>query len=388
MSYAGSARPAQLVAAHRRFGRRFPDRPRLPKRPRAAGEPIRVGLVSGDFRWHSTAFLLPPLLRHRDASRWRAHLYSSGNAKDAMSDRFRAMSDGWTSIAGLDDDEALRTIRNDGIDVLIDLNGHTSGHRLSLFARRAAPVQATWLDYPGSTGLTQVDYAISDPHHSPPGSEGEYVEAVVRLPHNRFCYEPPAAPDVAPLPAASAGRVTFGSFNSVYKISPACVAAWSRILTALPESRLRLIVAPTAVAWVRARFAEHGIGAERVELLGSAPQAEMLARYGEIDLGLDTFPYSGGLTTCEALWMGVPVVTFPGDRVAGRHTTAHLRTVGLDEMVAADLDDYVVRAVALARDLEGLAGVRQSLRARMASSPLVDGRRFASDFADLLERIA
>jgi protein O-GlcNAc transferase len=387
MSYAESARPRDLVAAHRAFGMTFPECPRPPKRLRPAGEPIRVGLISGDFRWHSTAFLLPPLLRNRDRRRWRAHLYSNVGTADAMTGHFREMSDGWTDIAGVGDADVVRAIGNDAIDILIDLNGHTAGHRLSVFARRAAPVQATWLDYPGSTGLRQVDYAITDIHHSPPGTEGDYVETVVRLPHNRFCYEPPAAPEVTPLPAATSGRVTFGSFNSVYKISPGCIGAWARILAAVPGSRLRLVAPPTAAASLRSRFAVHGIGADRVELLGSVPHFELMARYGDIDLALDTFPYSGGLTTCEALWMGVPVVTFPGDRTAGRHSTAHLRTVGLDDLVAADRDGYVDRAISLARDLGTLATLRRDLRGRMAASPLIDGPAFARDFADLLETL-
>ncbi len=387
MSYAETARPSDLVAAHRAFGLRFPERARPARRSRPPADPIRVGLVSGDFRWHSTAFLLPPLLRNREPRRWRAHLYSNGAISDDMTERFRRMSDAWTEITALDDEAAERRVRADGIDILIDLNGHTNGHRLGLFARRPAPVQATWLDYPGSTGLRQVDYAITDAHHAPPGTEGDYVETVLRLPHNRFCYEPPATGDVTDLPAAKSGRITFGCFNALYKVSPGCIRAWARILEAVPGSRLRLIGLPQAEARLRRRFVEQGIQPERMELMASVPHAALMARYGEIDLALDSFPYSGGLTTCEALWMGVPVVTCPGDRVAGRHSTAHLRTVGLGDLVAADLDGYVDRAVAMARDLAGLAALRRRLRPMMAASPLVDGPGFARAFADVLEAI-
>jgi protein O-GlcNAc transferase len=389
LSYADGTSPGRLAMAHRAFGRRFPERPAPPRRIRPPADPIRVGMVSGDFRWHATAFFLPPLLLHRDRSRWQVRLYANVAAADGATERFRALADAWTDIHGVDDDAAERRIRADNIDVLIDLNGHTRGHRLGLFARRLAPVQATWMDYPGSTGLRQVDYAITDRHHSPPGTESDYVETILRLPHDRFCYETPAvAEPVGGPPAATNGYITFGCFNALYKIGSACVAAWSRILDAVPESRLRLLGAPAAEAIFRQRFARHGIAPERIEVMPPAPQPVVMARYGGIDLALDSFPYSGGLTTCEALWMGTPVVTFPGDRVAGRHSTAHLRTIGFDGLVAADVDAYVARAIDLSRDVAGLTALRREIRPRMAASPLVDGPGFARDFETLLASIA
>ena len=388
LSYADAPSRAEVAAAHRSFGRRFPARPAPSRRARPSADPIRVGLVSGDYRWHATAFFLPPLLENRDRRRWQVHLYSNVGASDGATERFRALADDWTDIRVLDDDAAAARIRADGIDVLIDLNGHTRGHRLGVFARRPAPVQANWMDYPGSTGLSQIDYAITDRHHSPPGTEDDYVETVLRLPNDRFCYEPPAATDsVKSAPVAENGYVTFGCFNALYKIGPACIAAWARILSAVPDSRLRLLGATAAVPILKGRFAAHGIDPARVEVLAPAPQPVVMARYGEIDIALDSFPYSGGLTTCEALWMGVPVVTFPGERVASRHSTAHLRTVDLDGLVAADLDGYVARAIDLARDRVGLGKLRQEIRPRMASSPLVDGPAFARDFEALLARI-
>ncbi len=389
LSYADAVPPDRLAAAHRSFGRRFPEAPAPARRPRPPVDPIRVGLVSGDYRLHATAFFLPPLLLNRDRSMWRAHLYSNVSTPDAATTRFREMADAWTDIGSLADDEIAHRVRADGIDVLIDLNGHTRGHRLGLFALRTAPVQANWMDYPGSTGLGQIDYAITDRHHSPPGTERDYVETILRLPHDRFCYEPPAtAAPVGASPAVDAGVVTFGCFNALYKIGPACVAAWSRILDAVPGSRLRLLGAPALESVFKKRFAHHGVNAARVEVMASAPQTEVMARYGGIDLALDSFPYSGGLTTCEALWMGVPVVTFPGNRVAGRHSTAHLRTVGLDDLVASDVDGYVARAIDLARDIAGLAALRREIRPRMAASPLVDGPGFARDFETLLRSVA
>lgn len=388
LSYADALSRARIAAAHASFGRRFPATQAPRKRARAPADPIRVGLVSSDYRWHATAFFLPPLLENRDRGRWRAHLYSNVSAPDAATERFRRMADAWTDISGLGDDAATERIRADGIDLLIDLNGHTRGHRLGLFARRPAPVQANWMDYPGSTGMTQIDYAITDRHHSPPGTEADYLETVLRLPNDRFCYEPPpAAEPVREAPVVKTGRVTFGCFNALYKIGPACIFAWSRILAATPDSRLRLVGAPAAAPAFRERFAAHGIDPDRIEVLAPSSQPVLMARYGEIDLALDSFPYSGGLTTCEALWMGVPVVTFPGNRIASRHSTAHLRTVGLADLIAVDVDDYVQRAIDLARDPSGLAALRRGIRPRMAASPLVDGRAFARDFEALLTRI-
>ncbi len=387
LSYAETPTRAQVAASHRSFGRRFAERPAPPRRVRPPADPIRVGMVSSDYRWHATAFFLPPLLENRDRGRWRAHLYANVASPDAATERFRAMADAWTDIRGMDDETAATRIRADDIDVLIDLNGHTRGHRLGLFAHRSAPVQANWMDYPGSTGLGQIDYAITDRHHTPPGTEDDYVETVLRLPNDRFCYEPPAAAEPVNLaPAAESGSITFGCFNALYKIGPACIAAWARILEAVPGSRLRLLGALDLAPSFKARFEMHGIDPTRIEVLPPAPQPVVMARYAGIDVALDSFPYSGGLTTCEALWMGVPVVTFPGDRVASRHSTAHLRTVGLGDLVAADVDGYVARAVDLARDT-GLARLRQEIRPRMAASPLVDGRRFARDFEELLARI-
>lgn len=387
LSYAESPTRARVAASHRSFGRRFAQRPAPPRRARPPGDPIRVGMVSGDYRWHATAFFLPPLLENRDRGRWRAHLYANVASPDAATERFRAMADAWTDIRGLDDEAAAERVRADGIDILIDLNGHTRGHRLGLFARRPAAVQATWMDYPGPTGLAQIDYAITDRHHTPPGTEDDYVETVLRLPNDRFCYEPPASAEpVSPAPATANGYVTFSCFNALYKIGPACIAAWATILKAVPGSRLRLLGATALASSFRQRFATHGVDPVRIEVLSPAPQPVVMARYGGIDLALDSFPYSGGLTTCEALWMGVPVVTFPGERVASRHSTAHLRTVGLDDLVAVNVDGYIARAIDLARD-PGLARLRQEIRPRMAASPLVDGRTFARDFEELLARI-
>jgi predicted O-linked N-acetylglucosamine transferase (SPINDLY family) len=388
LNYAETGTAGEIAARHRAYGRRFPPRPRPTRRPAGPKDRLRVGLISGDFRWHSTAFFLPPLLRHRRRDEFEYRLYSNVKSPDAMTERFKAWSDAWVDIANLDDDAVARRLVDDRVDVLVDLNGHTQGNRLGVLARRAVATQATWLDYVGSTGLSQVDYAVTDWHHSPAGTEGDYVESLIRLPDNRFCYEPPAdSPPVVASPAIRAGHATFGYFGAIYKLGPRLFSAWSRILSRAPASRLRLIAPDSAKPRLHGIFEGLGVDPGRVDIMASVPHGELLARYGTVDIALDSFPYSGGLTTCEALWMGVPVVTFPGDRVAGRHATAHLRTAGLAELIADDVEGYVARAVSLAEEPERIATLRADLRRRLGASPLTDGPRFARSFEDALRRM-
>ena len=261
--------------------------------------------------------------------------------------------------------------------------------RLGLFARRPAAVQATWMDYPGPTGLAQIDYAITDRHHTPPGTEDDYVETVLRLPNDRFCYEPPASAEpVSPAPAIANGYVTFGCFNALYKIGPACITAWATILKAVPGSRLRLLGATALASSFRQRFATHGVDPARIEVLSPAPQPVVMARYGGIDLALDSFPYSGGLTTCEALWMGVPVVTLAGRTHVARVGASLLTHTGLAERIATSPDNYVERAIAAAHDLPRLAELRRTLREHMRASPLCDAPRFTRGLEDAFETMA
>jgi predicted O-linked N-acetylglucosamine transferase (SPINDLY family) len=264
---------------------------------------------------------------------------------------------------------------------------------LLVFARKPAPIQITWAGYVGTTGLTAMDYLLADRHEVPPEAERYYRERVLRMPDGYVCYDPPAyAPAVAPLPALEQGNVTFGCFNNPAKITPQAIEVWARILRRLPGARLVLKFKGWDNSGVAGRFREMfvnlGIDPGRVEFLGSAPHAKFLTEYNRIDLALDPFPYCGGLTTCEALWMGVPVVTCPGETFASRHSLSHLSNVGLTETIARDLDEYVELAVSLASDLPRLAALRAGLRERMAASPLCDGPRFARQFMELLRGIA
>jgi predicted O-linked N-acetylglucosamine transferase (SPINDLY family) len=272
-------------------------------------------------------------------------------------------------------------IRQDGIDILVDLAGHTAGNRLPVFARKPAPVQASWAGYVGTTGLAAIDYLITDRWQSPAGSERYMAESLARLPDGYVCWSVPGhAPEVGPLPATSAGAVTFGCFNTLAKINPPVIALWARLFRQLPGSRLVLKTRELADTSVREHILElfdaEGVTAARITLEDRSPHPELLARYNGIDIALDAFPYSGGVTTIEALWMGVPVVTMPGERFASRHSLSHLSNIGLEELVADGPDDYLRIAAALARDLPRLQALRRGLRNRMRASPLLQSQRF------------
>ncbi len=353
---------------------------------------LAVGIVSADFRQSSTALLAMPLFEQWPAD-WTVTLYSNTERVDDWTMRFRRTSTRWVDIVGLDDEAAAARITDDAVDVLIDLNGHTLGGRLGMFARKPAPVQLAWLDYVGTTGLVTFDGIVADAGHLPDADQRWYVEPIRRVRHNLYRFSPPpGAPDVAPLPAGRAGMVTFGCFNSPYKLSDTILSVWADILRAAPSARL-VLNAPAyrladTTARFRALFARHGIDPGRVEMRpGAAGPADMLSAYADIDIGLDSFPYSGGLTTIEALYMGVPVVTMPGERFGARHASVHLRTVGLGDWIARDAQDYVEIAVRGAADLQGLAAVRSGLRAKVEGSALMDANALAEDFSRLVRAL-
>ena len=383
LTYSPALSPEALLAEHRDWDRRHAPAT-TPKTFANDPDPerrLRIGLVSADFLMHPVGFFLARVLAARARSAVELFCYDNTPAPDAVTAELRALADQWRPIAGLSDDDAEAMIREDRIDILVDLAGHTGDNRLLLFARKPAPVQASWLGYPSTTGLSAIDYLIMDAVAVPPGEERWCSEAVVRLPHGRFCYAPPDyAPAVADRP--DVGPVVFGSFNNLTKVGPEVVRLWAEVLKAAPGSRLMLKSKSLAGAETRDRwtgaFAEAGIGPERLELRGLSPHLGMLAEYGDIDIALDPFPFCGGTTSCEALWMGVPVVTLPGERPASRQTLGFLQTLGLDELVADSEADYVRIASGLAADPARRAELRRELRPRMAASPLCDGARFAA----------
>lgn len=270
------------------------------------------------------------------------------------------------------------------MDILVDLDGHSPTGRPRLFARKPAPVQVEWLDYFDTSGLATMDYILTDPYTTPADSPQRFSETPYRLPHTRFCYTPPEyVPPVAGPPCLTGRPFTFGSFNRQDKLNPTLLARWAEILLAAPGSRLLLKNRALEAAAVRASvlesFGKAGIGPDRLLLRGPSPHADMLAEYAEVDVALDTFPYNGGLTSCECLWMGVPIVALEAERMIGRQTAAMLRLLGLDDWVADSPADYVRLAVAKSREPAALAPLRAGLRERMAASPLCDAGRFAVD---------
>ncbi len=360
--------------------------------PGSASGPIRVGLVSGDLRNHPVGYFLEGLLEAADPERITFLAFPTGTAEDELTARIRRRVATWQPIAGLDDEAAARSIRATGVQILLDLSGHTAGNRLPVFCWRPAPVQASWLGYFATTGLAEIDYVIADPQVSPPGASGEFVEQVWPLPDIYYCFTPPAVTvEVSPLPARSTGSITFGCFNTLAKINDVVIATWARVLRAVPDSRLVLKAPPlgeaAACAALRARFAAHGIAGERLLLEQASSRAEYLRAHHRIDVALDPFPFPGGTTTFEALWMGVPVLTRTGDRFLSRVGETIMRNAGLPDWVAEDEDDYIDTAVRLTADLDRLARLRHDLRVRVLASPLFDASRFARQFEDAMSGI-
>jgi predicted O-linked N-acetylglucosamine transferase (SPINDLY family) len=344
---------------------------------------LRVGYVSSDFRLHSVAYFIEPVLAHHDHDRFEIHCYSGVRNPDEVTRLLQGHADVWHDIFDLSDAELARRIADDGIDLLLDLGGHTYGNRLLAFARKPAPLQLTWIGYPNTTGMSQIDYRLTDALADPPGqSDRLYAEKLVRLPGCFCVYQPPRdAPNVAPLPLQRRGHVTFGCFNNPCKLNPAVLDLWARILSEVPGSTLVLKGYRNRVRHhldeMRRLFSVRGIDLERILLWEMKEgSAEHLACYGEVDIALDPFPYNGVTTTCEALWMGVPVITLAGDRHSGRTGLTLLTHAGVGELAASSPDEYVRLAVELAGDRGRLEGYRSGLRPRMGASPMTNAPAF------------
>ena len=364
--------------------------PLMPANPdfdldRTAGRRLRVGYVSPDFRQHAVAFFAEPLLAAHDHSAVELYCYADVPAPDAVTERFRALADHWCNAVGLSDAQLADQIRRDRIDILVDLAGHTAGNRLLAFARKPAPVQVAYiLGHGYSSGLTAMDAFLSDAILTPAGTDALFSESLIRLSRIPLIYAPPSEmPDVSTLPALTNGFITFGYFGRTVRLNDAVLAAWARILRAVPESRLMLnsspFSEPAGKEQMAARFAALGIEPARLALVCTAPQPLTWAAYGEIDIALDPFPHNAGTTTIEALWQGVPVVSLVGRPTVGRFGTAILHAVGMDDWVAGDVDAYVARAVAATADLDALAHLRLELRPRFAASPLRDAAGLARE---------
>lgn len=341
---------------------------------------LRLGYVSPDFRAHAVQQFLVPLLEHHDRSTFDIFLYSSVERPDAETGWYRKVAgERFRDISALDDVRAADLVRSDKVDILVDLALHSSGNRLRVFAHKPAPVQITWLGYAGTTGLDAIDFRITDPYVDPPLTDlGVYSERCLHLPETAWCYSS-LVPElnVSALPARTDGTITFGSQNNTRKLHPKLLTLWARVLGAVSDSRLFLYAEEYARERVLHTLAQSGIDAGRIEFGDRVSRPEYLRRYQRIDIALDTFPFNGATTTLDALWMGVPVVTLTGGTAVHRAGTSIAMNLGLPELVATTEDEFVARAVALARDLERLSQLRSELRARLEASPLGDAARFA-----------
>lgn len=396
LTYLPDETPESVFDRHRQWARRH-EEPKLPDQPRysAGDDPersLRIGYVSGDFKTHPVGFLLRDVVGRHDRTSFQTYCYSMAPEGDELTAAIRAAADVWRDELMSSDSDLAARIRDDRIDVLVDLSGHTAFNRLPVFALRPAPVQATWIGYFHSTGMRSIDYFISDPHTSPSGCGQLFSEIPVHLPHSRFCYSPPDyAPEVVLRPADGAGHVTFGSFNRLDKLVQPVIAAWATIVNGTLGSRLVLKAGALADSAIRdrieQRFAASGLSADRLDLRGPSKHVEMLEQYGDIDIALDTFPFNGGMTTMEALWMGVPVVTVAGSSVVSRQTLSALENIGVRELVFPDVDTYVQGAIALANDPARLADLRTRLRQAMAGSPIRQAEQFTRDLEALYRRM-
>ena len=343
---------------------------------------LRIGYVSPDFRRHAAASFLLPLFRHHHRQEFEIICYSNSRQHDEVTREMRELVGGWREVAGVGDGELAGQIRADGIDILVDLALHMAGGRLLTFARKPAPVQVTWLGYPGTTGLTAMDYRLTDPYLDPPGTDELYTEQSLRLPRCFWCYQPPyATPEVSPLPGAIAGgRITFGCLNTFRKISEPILRTWCALLRRVPDTRL-LLHGPEGSHRQRVRdlVAAENVDPGRLEFVGRVSPEEYFRLYHRIDVGLDPWPYSGGTTTCDALWMGVPVVSLIGQTAVGRESFSILSNAGFAHWAAQDPAQYVDLAADLARDLDRLCEIRRTLRTRLRQSPLMDAAGFAHD---------
>lgn len=381
LNYADGVDPHAIFGEHEEWARRHADPLGEGLPPHAndnsPGRRLRIGYVSPYFRKHAVTFFLESVLAACDRGAFDIYLYADVARPDNYSERLKSYGHTWRDTVRMSDDALAQTVREDRIDILVDLSGHTPGHRLLAFARRPAPVQLTWNGYPNTTGMGAIDYRITDALCDPPGlTEHLHSERLVRLPQIYMSWRPPDdAPEPGPAPAIETGRITFGSFNSCYKLTPTVVELWARVLNTVESSRLIVYAVPGARAESRLRelFATSGVAAGRIELRPRVSHEAFLEAHREVDIALDSYPYHGTTTTCFSLWMGVPVISLVGRTHLSRVGLTLLSSVGLEALAAPDFDGYVNAAASLARHPERLAALRSGLRERVRDSALTDG---------------
>jgi protein O-GlcNAc transferase len=372
---------AEIATEHRNFGKLFDRDEPAAYRTRpvdfSTGRKLNIGVVSGDFRFHAMLFFAAPVFAARDKNAWHLTCYSTTVRTDENTSLFREGADRWRDVRHLETDDLVKLIVADEIDILIDLSGHAPHNRLLAFAAKPAPLQVAWGDYVDTRGLKAIDILLGDGVHTPRDDDQFYVERVVRLPADYICYQPPVyAPALASAPCMARGYVTFGCFSEITKINASTIAQWAAVLRAVPDSKMlinnRLLADGARQGHILSMLLDQGITCDRVLIKTGGSHAEFLAQYAEVDVMLDTAPYSGGLTTCEALLMGVPVLTVTGDRFCGRHTTSHLIHGGYAEGVCKTVVEMAAKAKTLACDHDKLATLRQGLRTQFLASPLCD----------------
>ncbi len=352
---------------------------------------LKVGYVSPDFRFQAEAFFVIPLLRAHDHGQFEIHCYASVAQPDQITAQLKGSADVWHDVIDKSDQQLADLICQDQIDVLVDLTMHMANNRLLTFAQKPAPVQVAWLAYPGGTGLAAMDYRLTDAFMDPPGkTDSLYVEKSIRLPDCWCCYDPLCDPlPIAPPPAVNCGYITFGSLNNFCKINPEVLSLWARLLCAVPDSHLLLLTGEGEHRRRTQDFLEaRGINPNRVEFQMQCPQEEYLHIYDRIDIALDPFPYNGITTSCDALWMGVPVITLVGTAAASRAGLSLLSTVGLTELAAHTAEQFVEITARLVRDLPKLGELRSTLRRRMEQSPLMDAPKFARNIEAAYRRMS
>ncbi len=391
-----SDNPEELFAHHRQYGVSLESRTPVSAHEihTSPEQKIRVGYLSPDFRQHSVAYFLKALFANHNHGRFHIACFSDVTSPDDMTHELKSVVAEWHDVTGLSDGEVFQLIRDRGIDILVDLAGHTAHNRLPVFAMQAAPVQASYLGYPNTTGLSAIQYRFTDAHADPPGAaDAHFTETLIRLPGCFLSYTPSAScPAVGELPADNNGTITYGSFNVLAKISDACIDAWSAILKQTPDARLLLKSAGlqdrVTRDYINDRFVARGVSADRIELIArTADFRSHMSLYNRVDISLDTFPYNGTTTTCESLWMGVPVISLAGARHASRVGSSLLHQAGLDELVARTTSDYVSKATQHAGNIDRLRALRSRLRARIAASPLCDGVSLAAAIEDAFEKM-
>ncbi len=374
--------PREVFSAHREWGATVPVSSPRHANPIDPDRPLKVGYLSPDFRKHPVASFMASIMAFHHPQAVITHGYANVSSEDEVTRALRGVCHRWRDVTGLDDRQTAEAVRADGIDILVDLAGLSGGNRLRVLGHRPAPVQVSYLGYPATTGLPTVDYRITDGVANPPDTDALYTEQLVRLDGGFCCWMPPPnAPDSGPLPAARNGHITFGSLVNLKKVNGRTIALWARLLHALPDARLALIRHTLRPAANRRHylelFARHGIGPERLDLVWEMPRdGGYLAHYQRVDVVLDTLPFCGHTSSCEALWMGVPVLTLAGADFAGRMGASVMTMLGLNEWVADTESDLLQSAQRLAADVAGLAALRANLRDRMAASPLTAGEPF------------